>query len=181
MKKPLFKLLTLLVISASFFQCSKAKQWDSFTFDEYGYQIDFPSEPKYLSQKTNSEVGLLDLHIQLVDYTMKGGSLYGISYTEYPGSFISSDKKEMLPDYFKAAVNGAVNNMSGELLSESVIEIDGYPGREIKAAIKNGGYHMTMRMYLVKNKFYSLQVLSLRKAIDEEATKNFFDSFELIK
>ena len=180
MRTKIVNAVILAFICLTLQQCNKPKEWESFKFDKYGYWMDFPSEPEYTPQKVNTEIGALDLHFYMLDNTKKGGNYYSSAYSEYPDSILHSDKKELLDGFFKASIEGAVKNIHGELLSEKIIDINGYPGREIKVSAKSISLVLKMRIFLVENKVYMLQVLTPIKNDFNKSINKFLDSFELI-
>lgn len=99
----------------------------------------------------------------------------------HPDSLINSDKKEILADVFKNAVNGAVETAHGKLLNEMIIEFKGYPGREIRIDFQNGTAVITMRLYLIKNKMYMLETITVTDKDFNTSIKKFMNSFDLLR
>lgn len=180
MRNRIFRAFAILLVCLTLQQCNKPKEWETFKFDKYGYWMDFPSEPEYMTRKVNSEIGPLDLHFYVFDNTDSGGNYYASAYSEYPDSIINSNKKELLDNFFSGSIQGIVKNVHGELLSETIIELNGYPGREIRASIRDGLIVMKVRMYLVQNKMYMLQVLTPAKNDFNTSINKFLNSFELM-
>lgn len=106
--------------------------------------------------------------------------LYNVISMEITDSLFSSDKTETLPGYFKSTIDGMVRNFSGKLLSETIIEINGFPGREIKIDFQNGKYMVKVRFYMVKNKSYMIEKLTDTKKDLNKPIDRFMDSFKLI-
>ena len=107
--------------------------------------------------------------------------IYGCIETEYPDSLIQASKDESyISGLFRGGIDGAVNNVQGKLLSESIISIQGYPGREIKVDFKDGLAIIRMRFYMVKNKMYILQTITLTGKDPNPSINQFFNSFRLL-
>jgi hypothetical protein len=67
----------------------------------------------------------------------------------------------------------------GKLLSEKIIQINGFPGREARIDFRDGLAVITMRAYLVKNKMYILQTITETKKDFNKSIGKFMDSFKL--
>ncbi|MCV9386186.1 hypothetical protein [Reichenbachiella ulvae] len=173
----------ILFMTLLLFSFSKSDKWVLFESTEYGFKVDFPKEPTSNPQTVNSEIGLLKMNIFMYEASnnKKDDNLvYMVNSTEYPDTLINSNKTEILYNFFRNSIDGAVNNVHGKLLSETVITIDEYPGREIRVDFQNGKAVITMRLYLVKNQMYMLQTITETNKDFNNSIKRFFDSFELL-
>lgn len=178
MRKISFALMGLMtfVLTTSF-----VLQADWFLLDDPSYSILFPKKPEVQIQNVNSAAGELKMFINMYDGSKDNDEnfLYGIITTDYPDSLINSDKKEKLDDFFKASVDGAVKNVQGKLLSQKVIELNGFPGREVRVDFQNGLAIIMMRSYLVHNKMFILQTITETKKEGNASALKFYDSFKL--
>lgn len=158
---------------------------DWFTFKNEAYAIEFPAKPTTDVKTVNSAVGELKLDITMYDASKLSKNDDNLAYmsmsTEYPEFLISSDNKEGLNKIFRGGIDGAVKRVDGRLLSEKVIQIDGFPGREVRADVKDGLALIKMRFYLVKNKIYMVQVITKTENEGNKSFNRFFNSFKLIK
>lgn len=107
--------------------------------------------------------------------------VYMINVTDYPAEAIHSDKKDNLKTFFDGAVNGAVTNVGGKLISQKEVVFKGYPGREIKVDFQDGMAIITMRTILVKNRNYIIQTICETAKDGNKSMTKFFDSFKLLK
>ncbi len=173
---PLFFLLATAVSAQS----------DSWVlFKTAAFSAEFPKQPATEATKVNSAIGELKLDMYTYDASESSDNdanyVYMVMSTEYPDSLVNSDDTDRLPDIFRGGIDGAVNNVKGKLLSEKIIEIDGFPGREIKIDFKDGLAVITVRLYLVKNKMYMVQVITATENDMNKASQKFLNSFKLIK
>ena len=148
-----------------------------------GYQINFPSEPQNRKQTVPTEIGDLLMNIYIVENTPADNDKnleYTINSSSYPDTLINSDFTEAVDEFFKNAINGAVTNVQGKLLTEEKLTLDGFPGRDVSVDYGNGQAVIRMRIYLVKNKFYMIQTVALTANDNNEAAKEFMDSFKLL-
>jgi hypothetical protein len=175
--KSLAAVLTFLFISFGF---TTASQWEIYEVADF--KAKFPSKPTYETQVVNSAVGNLTMHIHMYDASNTGTDdnlVYGIISTEYPDSTIDSNDSELMSNMFRSAIDGAVSNVKGKLLSEKNISIGKYPGREIKVDYGDGVAFIRMRLYLVKNKMYILQTITLTEKDNNASINEFLNSFQL--
>ena len=172
-----FSLITLIAVLTAF---SNPGDWQ--LFESTDFQAFYPNLPSSQVKTVNSAVGELKMNIFMYDASNNEKDenlVYGIITTEYPDSIINSSNTEVLQNFFRNSIDGAVNNVNGKLISESTIDIDGFPGREIKVNFRDGLAVIKMRMYLVNNKIFTLQTITktendLNKSIDK-----FMNSFKL--
>lgn len=170
-------LLTLSILSTSF----KDSEWFNLKAD--GYEIAFPAQPKAQTNKVPSEIGELTMSMNIYDASntrSKDDNLvYLTNSTDYPAEAVSSDLTEKLPGIFRGAIDGAVRNVEGKLLSEKEISLNGFPGREFTVDFQSGMAIITARCYLVKNRMYIVQVITETKKAPNAAMKRFFESFKI--
>lgn len=148
------------------------------------WSVRFPGKPEESQQTTPTAIGDQKLSIYMYtapDQNAADNLVYGMIQTIFPDSLVNSDKTEMVNPLMRNAVDGAVNNVQGKLLSESVISINGYPGREVKIAFQQDAYIINARIYLVKNYLYMLQTICGENKDNNTLAKVFMDSFELKK
>jgi hypothetical protein len=149
-----------------------------------GYTVKFPQMPKKSIQEVDSEIGKLKMEILMYDDALNGGKddnkLYLVSYTEYPISKVNADNKQMLPGFYRKAIDGAVNNYHGKLLSEKAIELKGYSGREIVISFEEDKIIANMRLFLVKNKMYTLETMTEANKSSNLSINRFMNSFDLM-
>ena len=106
---------------------------------------------------------------------------YMVGYIDYPERTIHSDSIRLLKNFFNSSRDGAINNVQGKLLSETIINLSGYPGREVRVDFKNGLALIRYRYFLVRNRLYMLQVITLTENNFNASINKFLDSFNLLK
>ena len=182
MKKFTNSLLFALFLLGAF-AFTKSDKWYQFKSKPFGFKIDFPEKPTEQTRTVNTEAGEGKLTIYMFDASKAKADdnlVYMIVCGENPDSTINSDNKD-LSGYFKKSVEGAVNGVHGKLLVETVISLDGFPGREIRVDFKDGLAVIKMRMYLIHNKLYMLETITETSQDFNKSINKFMDSFKLIK
>lgn len=148
------------------------------------FQMDFPKKPAYEKQNTESEIGNLPMDIYIYDASNNekdDNLVYGLISTEYPDSLINSNMTDILSDFFNNAIQGAVSNVSGKLISQTDLKLNNFPGREIKINYNDGAAVIKMRLFLVQNKMYILQTITLTEKDSNKSIDKFMNSFKLLK
>lgn len=174
----------IIIISILSFAFTTVNDWETFEYDKGNFRIEMPNLPTVSTQLLSSKIGDLEMHLFMHEGEagIDDNILYMLNYTDYPTDIINSEMDETaLEKFFTGSVNGAVNNMEGELKSEKKIEILGNVGREIIINYLNGEAIMRMQIILVGNRMFTLQTIALAANDDNEAQKRFFNSFELIE
>jgi len=179
--KPIRNVFTGMIMLL--FTMSFATIGDWFLFDSKEFSIEFPKQPAASSQNINTAIGDLKMDIFMYDASKDGDEnfLYGLITSEYPDSLINSKKVEILPTFFRNSIDGTVKDVQGKLLSEKVIEINGFPGREVKVDFQNGLAVIKMRMYLINNKMIVSQTITETSRDNNPGVLKFHDSFKLKK
>jgi hypothetical protein len=177
------KIKWFVVFIGAFFIASSfiaADTW--YRFEDKDCTILFPKKVETTSQEVASELGPLTLFITMYDASQAKNDdnlVYGLFTSVYPDSAINSNNKIMLPGFYRGAIDGAVKNVKGTLLSENTISINDYEGREFRVNYSEGLAVIKMRCFLVKNVMYMLQTICLTEKENNASSQKFFDSFKL--
>jgi hypothetical protein len=179
--KPVIVLVLLVAIIAGF---TTSEKWTMIQSKKFGFKIEFPKKPTESFEEIDSDIGKLKMNLFVLDASNLPKSenmIYLVNYTEYPGNSVTSENKDVLPTFFKGAVEGAVGNVKGKLISEKVVKISGYEGRHIKIDYQEGIAVINMRMFLVKNKMYVIETITATKDDDNKSMTRFMESFKLVE
>jgi hypothetical protein len=165
-------LLALVLVAVLLPGCREA-EWSEFTTREGGFSVLLPGVPASETRTLNIPSGPVDLHMFGVE---QDGFAYMASYNDYPDELVNQRPAATMLD---GARDGAVANVQGELLGESLLTIDGHPGREIKVAASGGQLMMVARIYLVGNRLYQAAVVTDKENALSGNVVKFLDSFRL--
>lgn len=180
--KLFYKTAIVVITVALCFSFKNEPKWKLFKGD--GFTIEFPGVPSDNSQKTNSAVGELNIKIHMYEGNAEDESeenlVYGAISTEYPIGFMKDADKEAIDEVYKGAIEGAVKNVKGKLISNIEYTHNGHPGREIKIDFQEGLAVITMRCLLIENKMYMLQSIAITEKDNNKSSAKFFNSFKLI-
>ncbi|HVW61578.1 MAG TPA: hypothetical protein VHC48_16110 [Puia sp.] len=173
----IFCLIVLAILTMSFIH---QNGW--YLFDSNKYKMFFPKRPDDQVQTVQTAIGELKMNVHMYEAPENetdDNFTYGIIETDYPDTVINSGKKDILDKFFRNSIDGAVKNVNGKLLTESNIQLNGFPGREFRVDYKDGLAVITMRAYLVKNTMYMLQTITETKKDHNAAIGKFMNSFTL--
>lgn len=156
--------------------------WYTVDSKEGKFKITFPGKPEQSQKPANTPAGPIKVNLFTynADRSDDGNKLYLLMYSDYPEAVISSTKSKSVVDtFFKNAIDGAINNIHGKIISIESSPINKYPGRFVKASFAEGKAMMDVHFYLVKNRFYMLEVGYQKKELNAASEKRFFSSFQL--
>ncbi len=173
-------ILLVLAISLGFMLTS---DWFLMKSEAQGYQIEFPEKPSSNVQTVNTEAGPVDMHIHMLDLSKKENDsnlIYLSSFAQYPDSLVHSDRKEQLAGFFKETIDGLIGSIDGKLMNERDVQIGEYEGREVKINFQDGMAIIRIRVYLVQNKVYMLQVITKTENDSNDSISHFMNSFALL-
>ncbi|MCF7568680.1 hypothetical protein L3X37_09910 [Sabulilitoribacter arenilitoris] len=179
------KLFILFFLCSFYALTAQNNDWHKIKDLEAAYSIKFPSEPKKDKSDVSTDKGLVTMYTYTYQPEKDDKNfIYMSSFSEYPNSFFPGglntlDKRKKV---LESAINGAVTNTKGTLLSKTEIIFNGYNGTDVKISLDTGGFQYIIRMktILVGLKLYMTQVIYTKENGDNLNSKQFFNSFELL-
>jgi len=176
MKKLATAILVLLMGATVAMSVQKPGEWIKYTSPEGRYSVMLPAQPTLGTQESATADGTKVTHYRAT--VAEVNRLYLIGYFHHaPGTTYSFDN----------ARDGMVAVVKGTLISESVISLAGYPGRELKISGKGReGTELLirLRLYDVDNRVYILQFIIPEleeSSTNAENSVKFFDSFQVTR
>ena len=161
-------LASLLSVAAIFFTVPQP-EWTSYVSAEGKFTVLLPDQPQSNSIIVETERGKLLTHI--VSAGDKDLNQYMVSWTDYK-SDIEFKGTEKTFDRMRDALIEAKN---GKLLHESLIFLEGRPGRACEF-IDSDGRTVNVRFFFIGNRSYQLQAES-RKDGNLPDAERFMKSF----
>ena len=147
------------------------------------FSLSFPGKPTETEKIAHADIGELKMEITTFDVGKMNDAnkIYMLMYSDYPAQIINSSmRKGKIDTFFKNAIEGAINNVKGKMLSVEKISYKGYPGRHLKVSFSNDMGIMDIRMFLVKNRNYFLEVGYQKDKENNPSIDKFFKSFKLL-
>ena len=150
--------------------CASEPTWERVTADDASFSVLMPNRAHTSVQKADSTYGKIDTHFTTAVFR---GTTYSLMWVDYPVDAVSSERRAL--DY---AVSGALFNTGAKLLEQTEIQIDGFPGRELRASGATD-LPMWVRIYLVGRRLFQLTVSGPNRPEIEANARKFLDSFHL--
>ncbi|MBD80066.1 MAG: hypothetical protein CL840_14230 [Crocinitomicaceae bacterium] len=144
-----------------------------------GFKIQFPAKPDSSIRILGTNGGELEVKIFSLNTSADENAenlIYSLNYSDLPSKLLNASKEEQ-GEYFKKLINTMVYNVHGRLMSEQIIDLNGFPGREVKIDFKEGLAVIRLRIYMVNEKLYMLQVITLAQKDFNTSIFRFLNSF----
>lgn len=153
--------------------------WQEYQSQAGRYSILMPGKPKEQTQAVDSAAGSLDM--RLASYEDRSGA-YLVIYVDYPATLIRSNQASEILD---GAVQGAVNNVKGQLTRQQDFPLGTVPGREVEFNAPAKGAqpatHIKVRYFLTNDRLYQVMVVAQQNQGLPADVQKFLDSFKLSK
>ena len=168
-------IIWFLLICAAVALAVQNSTWINYNSTEGRYTISLPAQPKLSTQESATAGG--QKFLQYMATVNDQDAIYLVGYFDHvPGTIFSADR----------ARDGMVAAVKGTLVSERIISLRGYPGREMKVAAKSetNDYVILAKFWDTENRVYVLQIV-FPKSVDSESINikaaKYFDSFQIVK
>jgi len=157
--------------------------WKSYNYPDKNFRIDFFQQPN-ISADTSflQDTPIVTYNWEInVDDTLHENKYYGLSLTKYPSEYICSDSLlSVVEGFINSSQSALFDDKEFVLLSSSLVEKDGYPGKIFKWENTNTNMFLEFRVFLVNSSLYQLSVVSRESQNHNMFINNYFDSFNLI-
>jgi hypothetical protein len=166
--------LLVLMTAALPFDLQGQTDWIKYNSPEGRYSVLLPAEPKISSQEAAASTG--EKFTQYMAASEDSIAVYMVGYFDVAPNMTFS---------FEKARDGFISAVKGTLLSEKVISLDGYPGREANVTANGGSgaeYLILVRFYQVEKRIYVIQFIvakSADAAISAGKSAKYFNSFQV--
>ncbi|MFI5149500.1 MAG: hypothetical protein ACHQRM_07170 [Bacteroidia bacterium] len=145
-----------------------------YTSKDGRFAINFPAEPKVSHDTVQTEIGVLEFHMFMLEKSVT--ETYLAAYSDYPSEFVKESNRDSL---LNAGKKGVLLKLNGKITEEKKMKIEGNDGLLFKAVA--GQVNLTYKMFIVGNRLYQIGILYDGSPVSEESIKEFFDTFELTK
>ncbi len=158
-------------------------QWQTFVSEKGKFSIHAPGGFVEKVNTVDTPIGETSYHTFLLQTSDEDADnlVYMVSYCDYPEGSIHSDSTELLQEFFEVTVESALKSVNGKLFYSAPIKFGDYPGVMWRIDYNNGEATIKTRSYLVGNRYYALQTVSLKDKGLNPSIDKFMDSFTLIE
>ncbi len=176
-----FKFLFLLIAALFVGSCNlfNKYEWKEYTHMRGDFKVDFKGIPEVLNLKDT--LGNYILDIVTVGGMDEKGISYFVEYKDLPAELIDSDTSEGLHYLFAYSMQSIQDELGSESLkSFEQISLNKFPGREMIWHNKEKDRGVHQRVFLVKNRFYTVLVSYPYSYHDDADITRYLESFQLI-
>jgi hypothetical protein len=164
----MLRLLSILLVTIPLLSLSACAQKKVFVSPEGRFSISLSSEPTEERNSGEATVGGKKL------WWRTGLASFSVSYADYP-----SARKEFAERAVNASADAYIGAIpkSAEIVSRKNIELDGFPGVEVRSREKDG-YTVVTRYYMVETRLYCTMALWTAGRGDSDVIRTM-DSFKV--
>jgi hypothetical protein len=157
----------------------RVNPWKEYQSMEGKFKVLTPGEFDKAVDSVQTPIGKMAYHILIYNNTQKNAEnlFYMITFCDYPEGTIHSDSTELLKEFFDASIDQALKSVKGELAYQSDISLQGYPGKLWRINYLREQALIKTRAFMVKNRFYTIQTVTVKDMAINTASDRFFDSF----
>ena len=172
----------LFYITPLVFPANQHGIWTKYISDDDRFSISVPGEMQLNQSEIATSLGTLD-HLTLYfkdSLESSDNYLYTVSYCDYPEGTFHPDSTELNKDFLNVTIEESVQAIAGELLYEDEIAIMGNIGRVWKASMDDGKSVVKNKALIAGDRYYCLQVFTLKSKSRNENADRFLDSFIIL-
>ena len=156
--------------------------WEEYKSYDGKFRVLVPGEMQISERVIPTEIGEITYITHFFQDTKRDAenAMYMVTYCDYPEYTIHSDSTDLLEDFFVNTLEAAVESVAGKLRYSDILNYKEYPGRHWRIDYRAGHATLKTRVFLVKNRFYTVQTATERGRSMNQATDAFFDSFAVL-
>jgi hypothetical protein len=106
---------------------------------------------------------------------------YIVNYVDYPQGTFPADSTELITEFFKVTIENSVIGVKGKLLYESDILLGTHKGKIWRVSYNQATVFIKSKCFLVGNRFYMIQTMTMKDKSMNTAADSFLDSFQVIE
>lgn len=159
----------------------RVQPWKEYKSIEGKFQVLTPGDFEKGIDSVQTPLGKLAYHILIYNNTKKNAEnlFYMITFCDYPQGTIHSDSTELLKEFFEASIDQATSSVKGELMYQGDVSLQGFPGKIWRINYLRDQAVIKTKAFVVRNRFYSIQTVTLKDMAINAASDRFFDSFRI--
>lgn len=166
------------------FLATSAEDWRVHPWKEYKsvegkFQVLTPGDFDKAVDSVQTPLGKLAYYILVYNNTQKNAEnlFYMITFCDYPSGTVHSDSTALLNEFFEASIDQAASSVKGEVVYRGDVSLQGFPGKVWRINYLRDQAVIKTKAYMVGNRFYTIQTVTLKDMAINAASDRFFDSF----
>lgn len=179
------KILTIVIVLAllvfvglwilNAIKSPESEEWREFSSSEGGFSVLMPGDPTKKIETVNTMFGPIDTPVFSL---VQKDAIYAVTYCEYPATLVQASTPDAILDNVFNSVKA-----SGKLIGESIISLNGCPGRELEVELEPEESDvlvtMKIRMFMIDNRICRAMVATPKGRATSEDAMKFLDSFKV--
>lgn len=157
--------------------------WKEYRYEDYNFKIKFIQDPETTADSSifnDSTLVTYNWTVNVLDTTHEN-TYYSINTVAFPSYYIHSDSLlSVVEGFLNSSQDGIRSDNTFTLLSSSLIEKQGYPGKSFKWKNNSNNVFFEFEVFLVKNALYLLSVVSKEGNNHNIFINGYFDNFQII-
>jgi hypothetical protein len=134
-----------------------------------------PGEPKETKTVSQTERGPIETHTFALE---AGANTFGVSWFDFPGVIPQGPQ---IKGALEGGKKGLLENLGSiKVLKDEEITFDGFPGKQVIVENRDKKYTLTVRLYLIGQRTYTLMASAPLGQSDTPEVRRFLASFRLI-
>lgn len=176
------KIISILFLFSFVSYSLVGQTWEVFQSFDGKFSVLTPGKMEKKENPIETEIGQLNYITYIHQPTSKEADnlVYMVSYCDYPEFSVHSDSTDFISEFFTTTVETAVESVKGELAYSSEISLDEYPGMLWRVNYNDDQALIKTKAFLVKNRYYSIQVITLKDKSMNLLIDKYLDSFSLL-
>ncbi|NJL75202.1 MAG: hypothetical protein HC892_09370 [Saprospiraceae bacterium] len=157
-----------------------AQNWTTYRAPDNSFSISAPYQWSEKTDTISTDIGNLKyftLYCQAPDTS--ANQIYMLSYCDYPDGTIHSDSTELITAFFEETMQSAAFSINGKLMYQADEALYNFPGKYWRIDYLQGNAVIKTRAFLVRNRYYAVQVVSKKVFHINPDSDRFLDGFRL--
>ena len=179
MKKLIYTILLLSLISCKEQNSDKSTDYYTYKPEKFHFSIDFQKKPIENHTVQNNVFGQMELNRAYIE-NKTDQMAFAVIYSDYNKEDLKRIKPSLKEFYDNAEKQGA-EMVSGKVVNSNSFKINGLEGRETKTSMRDGELLMTTRMFLNGTEFYIWSTTYLKDNEWNKKKAEFLESLKLIE
>lgn len=154
-------------------------QWQVFTSEQGRFSILAPSSFQESQKTIHTELGEISYNTFYCSFEQDStvsNFAYAISYCDYPEESIPKDSLDLRQMFFQNSIESAGENLGAQIIYKENIKHKGQDGMMARLEYAEGQAVMKTKVFLVGNRFYSLQVFMIKNNSLNKDADRFLES-----
>jgi hypothetical protein len=105
---------------------------------------------------------------------------YVVNYLDYPQGTFHPDSTELRTEFFNVTIENSVIGVNGKLLYESDVQLGVHKGKIWRVSYNQANVFIKSKCFLVGNRFYMIQTMTMRDKSMNASADLFLDSFQVL-